>query len=199
MNLRFTTALLAFLFATLRFAFADTLFVGEFSIPWQDGWERLPGSEPIRYVGPEGLRLTVDLIDHTQRPGYSAETSRKAWRRYAKTELPKLATRHGAITIPLKSHTQPDSSELIVIGFDSVERGKFGLIFLHISLRGRAAQFALEGPGRSKDKFGLFFEFWKSAGWQSENSPNKSLQPTATPVMPPAAQEIMPGVAVAEH
>jgi hypothetical protein len=29
--------------------------------------------------------------------------------------------------------------------------------------------------------------------------PNKSLQPTATPVMPPAAQEIMPGVAVAEH
>jgi hypothetical protein len=30
-------------------------------------------------------------------------------------------------------------------------------------------------------------------------SPNKSLQPTATAVMPPAAQEIMPAVAVAEH
>jgi hypothetical protein len=29
--------------------------------------------------------------------------------------------------------------------------------------------------------------------------PNKSLQPTATAVMPPAAQEIMPAVAVAEH
>jgi hypothetical protein len=29
--------------------------------------------------------------------------------------------------------------------------------------------------------------------------PNKSLQPTATAVMPPAAQEIMPVVAVAEH
>jgi hypothetical protein len=29
--------------------------------------------------------------------------------------------------------------------------------------------------------------------------PNKSLQPTATPVTPPAAQEIVPGVAVAEH
>ena len=28
---------------------------------------------------------------------------------------------------------------------------------------------------------------------------NKSLQPTATAVMPPAAQEIMPAVAVAEH
>jgi hypothetical protein len=31
------------------------------------------------------------------------------------------------------------------------------------------------------------------------NWPNKSLQPTATAVMPPAAQEIMPAVAVAEH
>jgi hypothetical protein len=31
------------------------------------------------------------------------------------------------------------------------------------------------------------------------NGPNKSLQPTATLVMPPAAQEIMPSVAVAEH
>jgi hypothetical protein len=29
--------------------------------------------------------------------------------------------------------------------------------------------------------------------------PNKSLQPTATAVMTPAAQEIMPAVAVAEH
>jgi hypothetical protein len=29
--------------------------------------------------------------------------------------------------------------------------------------------------------------------------PNKSLQPTATAVMPPAAQETMPAVAVAEH
>jgi len=29
--------------------------------------------------------------------------------------------------------------------------------------------------------------------------PNKSLQPTATPVTPPAAQEIVPAVAVAEH
>jgi hypothetical protein len=29
--------------------------------------------------------------------------------------------------------------------------------------------------------------------------PNKSLQPTATAVMPPAAQEIMPAEAVAEH
>jgi hypothetical protein len=29
--------------------------------------------------------------------------------------------------------------------------------------------------------------------------PNKSLQPTATAVLPPAAQEIMPAVAVAEH
>jgi hypothetical protein len=28
---------------------------------------------------------------------------------------------------------------------------------------------------------------------------NKSLQPTATAVMPPAAQEIVPAVAVAEH
>jgi hypothetical protein len=33
----------------------------------------------------------------------------------------------------------------------------------------------------------------------THNSPNKSLQPTATAVMPPAAQEIMPAVAVAEH
>jgi hypothetical protein len=33
----------------------------------------------------------------------------------------------------------------------------------------------------------------------SRESPNKSLQPTATAVMPPAAQEIMPAVAVAEH
>jgi hypothetical protein len=31
------------------------------------------------------------------------------------------------------------------------------------------------------------------------NGANKSLQPTATAVMPPAAQEIMPAVAVAEH
>jgi hypothetical protein len=29
--------------------------------------------------------------------------------------------------------------------------------------------------------------------------PNKSLQPTATAVTPPAAQEIVPTVAVAEH
>jgi hypothetical protein len=29
--------------------------------------------------------------------------------------------------------------------------------------------------------------------------PNKSLQPTPTAVMPPAAQEIMPAVGVAEH
>jgi hypothetical protein len=34
---------------------------------------------------------------------------------------------------------------------------------------------------------------------RSEILPNKSLQPTATAVMPPAAQEIMPAVAVAEH
>jgi hypothetical protein len=33
----------------------------------------------------------------------------------------------------------------------------------------------------------------------SPSRPNKSLQPTATAVMPPAAQEIMPAVAVAEH
>jgi hypothetical protein len=33
----------------------------------------------------------------------------------------------------------------------------------------------------------------------SSNLPNKSLQPTATAVTPPAAQEIVPAVAVAEH
>jgi hypothetical protein len=32
-----------------------------------------------------------------------------------------------------------------------------------------------------------------------QTRPNKSLHPTATAVMPPAAQEIMPAVAVAEH
>jgi hypothetical protein len=32
-----------------------------------------------------------------------------------------------------------------------------------------------------------------------QRRPNQSLQPTATAVMPPAAQEIMPAVAVAEH
>jgi hypothetical protein len=31
------------------------------------------------------------------------------------------------------------------------------------------------------------------------HAPNKSLQPTATAVTPPAAQEIAPAVAVAEH
>jgi hypothetical protein len=31
------------------------------------------------------------------------------------------------------------------------------------------------------------------------NRPNKSLQPTPTAVMPPAAQEITPAVGVAEH
>jgi hypothetical protein len=37
-------------------------------------------------------------------------------------------------------------------------------------------------------------------GWRATSpGPNKSLQPTATAVMPPAAQEIMPAVAVAEH
>ena len=34
---------------------------------------------------------------------------------------------------------------------------------------------------------------------EQPSRPNKSLQPTATAVMPPAAQEIMPAVAVAEH
>jgi uncharacterized protein affecting Mg2+/Co2+ transport len=34
---------------------------------------------------------------------------------------------------------------------------------------------------------------------RSPSRPNKSLQPTATAVMPPAAQEITPAVAVAEH
>jgi hypothetical protein len=33
----------------------------------------------------------------------------------------------------------------------------------------------------------------------NEQRPNKSLQPTPTAVMPPAAQEIMPAVGVAEH
>jgi hypothetical protein len=33
----------------------------------------------------------------------------------------------------------------------------------------------------------------------AQNWPNKSLQPTATAVTPPAAQEIVPAVAVAEH
>jgi hypothetical protein len=33
----------------------------------------------------------------------------------------------------------------------------------------------------------------------SERRANKSLQPTPTAVMPPAAQEIMPAVGVAEH
>jgi hypothetical protein len=31
------------------------------------------------------------------------------------------------------------------------------------------------------------------------NRPNKSLQPTPTAVTPPAAQEIVPAVGVAEH
>jgi hypothetical protein len=39
--------------------------------------------------------------------------------------------------------------------------------------------------------------------WSIQDStptwPNKSLQPTATAVTPPAAQEIVPAVAVAEH
>jgi hypothetical protein len=34
---------------------------------------------------------------------------------------------------------------------------------------------------------------------RSPSRPNKSLQPTPTAVMPPAAQEIMPAVGVAEH
>jgi hypothetical protein len=33
----------------------------------------------------------------------------------------------------------------------------------------------------------------------SPNPPNKSLQPTPTAVTPPAAQEIVPAVGVAEH
>jgi hypothetical protein len=39
---------------------------------------------------------------------------------------------------------------------------------------------------------------WRK-GVEDPERPNKSLQPTATAVMPPAAQEITPAVAVAEH
>jgi hypothetical protein len=42
---------------------------------------------------------------------------------------------------------------------------------------------------------------WKTVGSPAEPHilPNKSLQPTATAVTPPAAQEIVPAVSVAEH
>jgi hypothetical protein len=43
-------------------------------------------------------------------------------------------------------------------------------------------------------------EYLEMSGEQrTPSGPNKSLQPTPTAVMPPAAQEIMPAVGVAEH
>jgi hypothetical protein len=58
-------------------------------------------------------------------------------------------------------------------------------------------------PGGGKAEFQRFFLVtWTSpieASSHSEEGPNKSLQPTATAVTPPAAQEIAPAAAVAEH
>jgi hypothetical protein len=43
-------------------------------------------------------------------------------------------------------------------------------------------------------------EYLEMSGEQrTPSGPNKSLQPTPTAVTPPAAQEIMPAVGVAEH
>jgi hypothetical protein len=47
---------------------------------------------------------------------------------------------------------------------------------------------------------GELVEYLEMSGEQrTPSGPNKSLQPTSTAVMPPAAQEIMPAVDVAEH
>jgi hypothetical protein len=75
--------------------------------------------------------------------------------------------------------------------------------------QGRSIEYSFFTPEWQKDVQGISTvldlggAFVEAAELWSEfprlKRPNKSLQPTATAVMPPAAQEIMPAVAVAEH
>ena len=82
-------------------------------------------------------------------------------------------------------------SEQIVISFEVESVTGVPLNTVHVQYLGEDARLAWPKKITLHEAKQVIEE------WQ--NRPNKSLQPTATAVTPPAAQEIVPAVAVAEH
>jgi hypothetical protein len=72
--------------------------------------------------------------------------------------------------------------------------GTVGLHGLHRLMSGDFSTKRVLSGTRFRIAAGPSIDFPECDVW-----PNKSLQPTATAVMPPAAQEITPAVGVAEH
>jgi hypothetical protein len=78
---------------------------------------------------------------------------------------------------PMSTHPEPRRRNLLEIDGEPLFRGNLGPELYYQGIEREIKVEELRYPSR----------------------PNKSLQPTATAVTPPAAQEIVPAVAVAEH
>lgn len=175
--MKISAIILALLFTAIGCQ-ADTLDVDGFEVSWDAGWTLVSKADPVRYSGPGPSGLTIDLMDHGEiGPTQILELKRK-WTRYAIEALPKLATRHGVIVIPLKTKELPSGYTLISIACAGKKRGRdyFGLMFVSLSPEGRLAQFVVEGFGDAKSRFPIYHDYMASGKWKNE--PNKPLQGT---------------------
>lgn len=131
--------IIVFFLATLVTATTKEWKVGNASFPWEDGWRQTADVEFTRLLapGPTAAAVTIDLLDRESPIANPIS--------YAKSTLPRLAKRHGRIVQPLKQEKLESGAILFSVSCYDQSRGKFGIIFVHITPKGRMGQFALEG------------------------------------------------------
>ena len=144
------------------FTVGGELSVGKLRVQWEDGWRRTDEKDLVRYISPAPVRTAV-TIDSTDQEG-----DQDGPREYATSQLPAVLRRHGKIVVPLKSESLDSGAVLFTIASYDEKRDYFGIIFVHVSRKGRMSQFAIEGNGRPEKLLPVYRAYAASARWIDE-------------------------------
>lgn len=133
-----------------------------FTFRWDDDWTKTSDTDFIRLIanGEKHLAVTIDHLDR--------EAPIEKPCNYAESALPQLAKRHGQVVRTLKREDLERGVILYSVSMYEKKRDKFGIIFVHISPKGRMSQFAVEGKGRPDKFFEPFRQLVLSTRWLNE-------------------------------
>jgi hypothetical protein len=130
------------------------------------GFSRVHATEAFQFISKNGVGLTVDAIPVAEHAAQSEQINK--WVTYAEKELPRIANRHGTITVPLSKDVLQSGSVLCTLGESSKSSAigqRFGLFFVLVSPKGNVVQMVFEGSGDPVAAMSTFRPYVASASW----------------------------------
>jgi len=165
------------LFAFALSATAADWPAGTFLINWPSGYGLVakphldkppgPNSSITQLKSRDGTLVTIEVIGHGPLDPAGEQKIAQDWLVYGRSELKVGATRSGFVAVPLSEERLASGDTLFSTGWDKTEGElqRFGLLFLEISPKGRAAQIVVQGPGLARSAYGRFKRIVATARW----------------------------------